>query len=93
MLTGLGLQAISNSLQSLGKTFLNRTSVSSTIEIKLRKELFSKIKRDNYEKMKENVSRLSTDDNVVSSTNVVKFFEMFEKDETFISPIFHYLIF
>ena len=47
-----------------------------------RKELFSKIKRDNYEKMKENVSRLSTDDNVVSSTNVLKFFEMFEKDET-----------
>ena len=40
MLTGLGLQAISNSLQSLGKTFLNRTSVSSTIEIKLRKEEF-----------------------------------------------------
>ena len=47
-----------------------------------RKELFSKIKRDNYEKMKENLSSLSTDDNVVSSTNVLKFFEMFEKDET-----------
>ena len=47
-----------------------------------RKELFSKIKRNNYEKMKEYVSSLSTDDNVVSSTNVLKFFEMFEKDET-----------
>ena len=47
-----------------------------------RKELFSKIKRDNYEKMKENLSSLSTDDNVVSSTNVLKFFEIFEKDET-----------
>ena len=28
------------------------------------------------------VSSLPTDDNVVSSTNVLKFFEMFEKDET-----------
>ena len=47
-----------------------------------RKELFSKIKRNNYEKMKEHVANLSTDDNVVSSTNVLKFFEMFERDET-----------
>ena len=47
-----------------------------------RKELFSKIKRNNYEKMKENVAKLSTDDNVTSSTNILKFFEKFESDDT-----------
>lgn len=46
-----------------------------------RKELFSKIKRSNYEKMKENVAKLSTDDNEVSSTNILKFIEKFENDD------------
>ena len=46
-----------------------------------RKELFSKIKRSNYEKMKENVGKLSTDDNVISSTNILKFIENFESDD------------
>lgn len=46
-----------------------------------RKELFSKIKRKNYEKMKENISKLSTNDNITSSTNILKFLERFEKDD------------
>ena len=46
-----------------------------------RKELFSKIKRSNYEKMKENVAKLSIDDNVTSSTNILKFIENFESDD------------
>jgi len=46
-----------------------------------RKELFSKIKRSNYEKMKENVMKLSTEDNVSSSTNILKFIEKFENDD------------
>ena len=46
-----------------------------------RKELFSKIKRSNYEKMKENVAKLSTDDNITSSTNILKFVEHFEGDD------------
>ena len=46
-----------------------------------RRELFSKIKRSNYEKMKENVAKLSTDDNVTSSTNILKFIENFECDD------------
>lgn len=47
-----------------------------------RKELFSKIKRSNYEKMKENIAKLSTDDNVVSSTNILNFLKLFENNET-----------
>ncbi len=47
-----------------------------------RKELFSKIKRSNYEKMKENVAKLSINDNVVSSTNILRFLKMFESDDT-----------
>lgn len=46
-----------------------------------RRELFSKIKRSNYEKMKENVAKLPTDDNVTSSTNILKFIEKFESDD------------
>lgn len=46
-----------------------------------RKELFSKIKRDNYEAMKENVKKLSTNDEDISSTNILKFIEMFESDD------------
>lgn len=45
-----------------------------------RKELFSKIKRDNYDTMKENVRKLSTNDEDTSSTNILKFIERFEKD-------------
>lgn len=46
-----------------------------------RKELFSKIKRSNYEKMKENVAKLSTDDNITSSINILKFIKNFESDD------------
>ncbi|MCI8273924.1 MAG: hypothetical protein HFJ55_07625 [Clostridia bacterium] len=45
-----------------------------------RKELFSKIKRDNYDTMKENVRKLSTNDEDTSSTNILKFIERFESD-------------
>lgn len=45
-----------------------------------RKELFSKIKRGNYDTMKENVRKLSTNDEDTSSTNILKFIERFEND-------------
>ncbi len=45
-----------------------------------RKELFSKIKRDNYNTMKENVSKLSINDGDISSTNILKFIDRFEND-------------
>ena len=41
-----------------------------------RKKLFSKIKRDNY-----NVKKLSTNDEKLSSTNILKFIEKFESDD------------
>lgn len=47
-----------------------------------RRELFTKIKRNNYRTMKENVSDLSTNDTDVSSTNILKFVEKFENDDT-----------
>ena len=46
-----------------------------------RKELFGKIKRSNYEKMKENVAKLSINDENVSSTNILKFVKKFENDD------------
>ena len=46
-----------------------------------RKELFGKIKRSNYEKMKGNVAKLSTNDKDVSSTNILKFVKRFENDD------------
>ena len=46
-----------------------------------RKELFSKIKRDNYETMKENVKKLSTIDKDLSSTNILKVIQKFESDD------------
>lgn len=46
-----------------------------------REELFGKIKRSNYEKMKENVAKLSTNDEDVSSTNILKFVKRFENDD------------
>lgn len=53
-----------------------------------RKELFSKINRSNYNAMKENVSKLSTNDEEVSSTNILKFLEMFEsEDDSWIEEI------
>ena len=48
---------------------------------KQRKEFFSKIKRNNYTLMKENISKLSIDDNDVSSTNFLEFIKKFENDE------------
>ena len=38
-----------------------------------RKKLFGNIKRENYFKMKENISKLSIKDNDVPSTNILKF--------------------
>lgn len=46
-----------------------------------RKELFGKIKRENYKIMKENIAKLSTKDNKVSSTNILNFFNNFENDD------------
>lgn len=42
---------------------------------------YRKIKRSNYEKMKENVSKLSANDEEISSTNILKFIENFESDD------------
>lgn len=46
-----------------------------------RKELFNHIRRSNYETMKENVKKLSTNDEDISSTNILKFIEKFESDD------------
>lgn len=46
-----------------------------------RKDLFSKIKRKNYEVMKENIKKLSTNDEDTSSTNFLRFIEKFENDD------------
>ena len=46
-----------------------------------RTELFSQIKRENYAIMKENVEKLSTKDEDISSTNILKFIENFESDD------------
>ena len=47
---------------------------------KQRKQLFGKIRRDNYETMKKNVEKLSTNDKEISSTNILKFIENFESE-------------
>lgn len=53
-----------------------------------RKELFGKIKRESYSIMKENIAKLSTNDDEISSTNALKFFEYFEnEDDTWIDRI------
>lgn len=46
-----------------------------------RKELFSKINRNNYEIMKENIKKLSSNDEEVSSTNILDFIGNFESEE------------
>lgn len=46
-----------------------------------RKELFAKIKQENYITMKQNISKLSSNDNDLSSTNFLKFIEWFENDD------------
>ncbi len=46
-----------------------------------RKEFFSKIKQENYELMKKNISRLPTNDEEISSTNFLKFIQYFESDD------------
>lgn len=48
---------------------------------KQRKEIINKIKRSNYETMKKNVAKLSDDDSIISSTNILKFLDMFESDD------------
>lgn len=46
-----------------------------------RKEFFSKIKRENYEVMKDNIAKLSTNDEEISSTNFLKFVQRFENED------------
>lgn len=46
-----------------------------------RKEFFIKIKRNNYSLMKENIKKLSNNDEDVSSTNFLEFIEKFESDD------------
>ena len=46
-----------------------------------RKKLFGNIKRENYYKMKENISKLSIKDNDVPSTNILKFLERLESED------------
>ena len=46
-----------------------------------RKQLFSKINRKNYATMKENVSELSSNDEDISSTNILSFIKKFENDD------------
>ncbi|MBR2787369.1 MAG: hypothetical protein IKD76_07850 [Clostridia bacterium] len=56
--------------------------------VEQRRELFSNIKRDNYEVMKENVAKLSSDDGDLSSTNILKFVNHFEgNDDLWIDEI------
>lgn len=53
-----------------------------------RKDLFSKIKRNNYEVMKENIKKLSTSDEDISSTNFLWFIKNFEsEDDSWIDEI------
>lgn len=53
-----------------------------------RKEFFGKIKRENYEVMKENIAKLPTNDEEISSTNFLKFVKCFEsEDESWIEEI------
>ena len=53
-----------------------------------RKDFFSKIRRENYEMMKENIAKLSTNDEEISSTNFLKFIQYFEnEDESWIEEI------
>lgn len=53
-----------------------------------RKELFGLIKRSNYEIMKKNIRKLSTNDADISSTNFLKFIEKFENnDDNWINEI------
>lgn len=53
-----------------------------------RKEFFSKIKRENYEVMKENIAMLSANDEDISSTNFLKFVKCFESEnESWIEEI------
>jgi len=53
-----------------------------------RKELFGRIKRENYEVMKDNIAKLSTNDKEISSTNFLKFIQYFEsEDESWIEEI------
>lgn len=46
-----------------------------------REELFGQIKRKNYETMKENVKKLSSNDKDTSSTNFLKFIDNFENED------------
>ena len=53
-----------------------------------RKEFFGKIRRENYEMVKENIAKLSTNDEEISSTNFLKFVQNFEnEDESWIEEI------
>ena len=47
-----------------------------------RREIFSKIDKENYEEMKERVTKLPDDDTIVGSTNFDRFLEAFSQDNT-----------
>ena len=49
---------------------------------KQRKELFNKINRKNYLSMKENLKEIPTDDSKKTATNILKFLDKLENDET-----------
>jgi hypothetical protein len=46
-----------------------------------RKELFSKITRENYEEMKRRISKLPQDDNIIGSSNFGVFLERFSSED------------
>ena len=83
ILSHFGEVKLTSQSKSINSKFIKKytgiDNYKATVE--QRKELFSKIKRNNYEKMKENVAKLSTDDNITSSTNILKFIEKFEGDD------------
>lgn len=57
-----------------------------------RKKFFSQIKQGNYELMKKNIAKLSTNDWKISSTNFLKFVKCFEsEDDSWIEEINHKL--
>lgn len=47
-----------------------------------RKELIGKINRRNYSTMKENLKEISTDDSKKPATNILKFLDRLENDDT-----------
>ena len=61
------------------RRFTGITNYKATKE--QRAELFGMIRRNNYEVMKKNIAKLSTNDNDTSSTNFLIFVKNFENDD------------